>query len=76
MLISPIMNPIKTFAFAITTGNKHMYLRSIKTLVISMIVAVLASIFISFIVPFSTLTTEVMSRISPTIVDLFVALFS
>jgi uncharacterized membrane protein len=76
MLISPIMNPIKTFAFAIATGNKHMYLRSIKTLVISMFVAILASFFISFIVPFSNLTTEVMSRISPTIVDLFVALFS
>ena len=76
MLISPIMNPIKTFAFAITTWNKHMYLRSIKTLVVSMLVAILASAFISFIVPFSTLTSEVMSRISPTIVDLFVALFS
>ena len=76
MLISPIMNPIKTFAFAIATWNKHMYLRSIKILLVSMLVAILASIFISFIVPFSTLTTEVTSRISPTIVDLFVALFS
>ncbi|HRX63700.1 MAG TPA: TIGR00341 family protein [Candidatus Absconditabacterales bacterium] len=76
MLISPILNPIKTFAFAITTGNRGMYLRSIKTIFFSILVAIASSVFISFIVPFSNLTTEVTSRISPTMVDLFVALFS
>ena len=76
MLISPILNPIKAFAFAITTWNKHMYLRSIKVILISILLAILSSVFISFIVPFSSLTTEVMSRVSPTMVDLFVALFS
>ncbi len=76
MLISPILNPIKTFAFAITTGNRWMYLRSIKTIFFSILVAIASSVFISFIVPFSNLTTEVTSRISPTMVDLFVALFS
>ncbi len=76
MLISPILNPIKALAFAITTWNKHMYLRSIKVIIVSILLAILSSIFISFIVPFSSLTTEVMSRVSPTMVDLFVALFS
>lgn len=76
MLISPLLNPIKTFAFAITTGNKWMYMRSIKTLLISIIIAIISSLFISFIVPFASLTSEVMARISPTMVDLFVALFS
>lgn len=76
MLISPILNPIKAFAFAITTGNRHMYMRSIKVILISILVAIFSSVFISFIVPFSNLTSEVMARVSPTMVDLFVALFS
>jgi uncharacterized membrane protein len=76
MLISPLLDPIKAFAFAITNGHKNMYLRSVKTLFLSVVVAIVSSVFVSLIIPFSDITSEIMLRVSPTMVDLFVALFS
>ena len=76
MFISPLLYPIKSLSFAITNGHKKMYFRSIKILLLSIFVAIISSIFVSVIVPFSHITPEITSRISPTILDLFVALFS
>ncbi len=76
MLISPLLDPIKSLAFAITNGHKRMYFRSIKILLLSIVVAIISSVFVSFIVPFSHITSEIMARVSPTMIDLFVAFFS
>lgn len=76
MLISPLLDPIKTFAFAITNWHKSMYIRSIKTILLSILVAILSSVFVAFIVPFSQITSEIVARISPNMLDLFVAFFS
>ena len=76
MLISPILRPIQSFAFAITNGNKHMYIRSLNVLVVTMLVWVVVAYLITFAVPFVQITEEIASRTSPTIVDLFIALAS
>lgn len=76
MLISPLLDPIKSLAFAITNWHKNIYIRSSRTLFLSIFVAILSSIFISFVIPFSTITSEILSRVSPTIIDLLVAFFS
>ena len=76
MLIAPILAPIKAFSFAVTTGNRHIYFKALKILLLSIVVAVGSSFVITLIVPFADLTTEVMARTSPTIVDLFIALAS
>lgn len=76
MLISPILRPIQAFAFAITNGNKHMYIRSLNVLVVTMLVWVVVAYLITLTVPFVQITQEIASRTSPTIVDLFIALAS
>jgi uncharacterized membrane protein len=76
MLVSPILTPIQSFAFAIVCGKKHMYLQSMKVLLLSLLIAVTSSFLICYFVPFASLTEQVLLRGTPTVVDLVVALLS
>jgi len=76
MLIAPILEPIKSFSFAVTTGSRSIYLKAIKTLGISILVAVFVSYLVTLVVPFADVTKEILARTSPTIVDLLIALAS
>lgn len=74
MLIAPILLPIKLFSFAIATGNRHFYKKWLSVLFFSIIVAIATASTVTLLVPFATITTEITSRTSPTLVDLFIAL--
>lgn len=76
MLVSPILTPIKTFAFAIITGKRHLYLNSLKILLFSILIAIPSSFLICYFVPFSGITEQVLLRTSPTVVDWIVAILS
>jgi len=76
MLVSPILTPIKTFAFAIITWKKHLYLNSLKILLFSILIAIPSSFLICYFVPFSGITEQVLLRTSPTVVDWIVAILS
>jgi len=76
MLVSPILTPIKTFAFAIITWKKHLYLNSLKILLFSILIAIPSSFLICYFVPFSGITEQVLLRATPTVVDWIVALLS
>lgn len=74
MLISPILQPIQSFAFAVNSGHKAMYIRSLHNLVFSIVVTVLVAALITWIVPFSSITSQIVARTTPTLLDLFIAL--
>lgn len=74
MLIAPILKPIKIIAFATATGNGHMYNKGLKISIFSILVSIAIAIIITKITPLATLTPEIYSRISPTIIDLVIAL--
>lgn len=75
MLISPLMGPITGIGFAVGTFDRDLLIKAIKNLSIAVIISVLASfIFFSF-APISFDHSELDARISPGIMDLFVALF-
>lgn len=76
MLIAPILMPIKITAFAITTGNKHLYKKGLMVSLISVLLSVGIATIITQITPVATLTSEIYARISPTMIDLFIALAS
>lgn len=76
MLVSPILTPIKTFAFAIITWKKHLYLNSLKILLLSILIAIPSSFLICYLVPFSSITEQVLLRATPTVVDWIVAILS
>lgn len=76
MLVSPILTPIKTFAFAIINWKKHVYINSLKILLLSILIAIPSSFLICYLVPFSSITEQVLLRASPTVVDWIVAILS
>ena len=76
MLVSPIMTPIQTFAFAVINWKKHMYLNSVKVLFLSILIAIPSSFLICYVIPFSGITEQVLLRATPTIVDGIVAILS
>ncbi len=76
MLVSPILTPIQSFAFAITCGKKHLYMKSLKILLLSILIAIPSSFIICYFVPFAWITEQVLLRGTPTVVDFVVALLS
>jgi len=74
MLISPILQPIQSFTFAVNSGHKMMYVRSLNNLVLSVIITVFVAWLVTWLVPFSSLTSQIIARTSPTFIDLFIAL--
>lgn len=76
MLISPIMKPIIGMSFSITTGNSKLFSQSIRSIIFGSLFAVVISVLIALIVPTRALTSEIMARSQPTVIDLFIALAS
>lgn len=76
MLVSPIMTPIQSFAFAITCWKRHLYVKSLKILLLTILIAVWSSFLICYFVPFASITEQVLLRGTPTVIDFVVALLS
>lgn len=73
MLISPILQPIQSFAFAVNSGHKIMYIRSLNNLFFSVLISIFVAWLVTWMVPFATLTSQIVARTTPTILDLFIA---
>lgn len=76
MLVSPILAPIQSFAFAVTCWNKNLYMKSLKILLLSILIAIVSSFLVCYLIPFASITEQVLLRWSPTILDFVVALLS
>lgn len=74
MLIAPLMEPILGISFSSLTRNLPFVVRSTLTLVSGIILAVLLSYLLSLPFPNLSVTDEVLARIKPSLLDLFVAL--
>lgn len=74
MIIAPLTWPIFRIAYAIAAPNLKLLISGIKLLLVSIIVVLFISFLITTILPVYSFTDEVASRISPTIIDLAVAL--
>ncbi|MBD3330513.1 TIGR00341 family protein [Candidatus Peregrinibacteria bacterium] len=74
MLIAPLLRPIKALAFAITTGQPKYFWKAFLMLFLSIIFAVSTSYLVSLAVPLKIETAEILARISPNLLDLFIAI--
>lgn len=74
MLIAPILQPIKIIAFATSTGNGKLYRKWLRISWITILLIITIAWTITKITPVATLTPEIFARISPTTIDLFIAL--
>lgn len=75
MLISPLMGPIIGMGLAVGINDFELMKRSLKSyLVASVISIVTATVYFSF-TPLDGVQSELLARTSPTIYDVFIALF-
>jgi uncharacterized hydrophobic protein (TIGR00271 family) len=76
MLLAPLMQPIVSLSMAALRQESAMELTAFKTIVIGVASVLLTAALIAWMMPIAKLTTEMAGRLSPTIIDLFVAIVS
>ncbi|MDD3303259.1 MAG: TIGR00341 family protein, partial [Candidatus Gracilibacteria bacterium] len=76
MLIAPLLRPINGVSFSISKGEKFLFLYSLKILFLSIFISIFMGYLSAKIIGFSVETAEILSRVSPNILDLFIAIFS
>lgn len=75
MLISPLMGPINGMGYSIATYDWHLFRKSAKNFSFAVIVSLITSALYFAITPVNTAHSELLARTSPTIYDVFIALF-
>ncbi|MGB0165999.1 MAG: DUF389 domain-containing protein [Luteibaculum sp.] len=75
MLISPLMGPILGLGLAVATNDWETLTRSLKNFGIMILIALATSTLYFTISPLSDLTSELLNRVKPTLLDVFIAVF-
>lgn len=76
MLISPLMGPILAMGLALAAGDLYLAIKATANLVASVSLAIGLSAFIVWLLPFHSITTQILARTNPNLLDLGIALFS
>ena len=76
MLVAPLMSPIVGVGLAIVMGDARFLRLSASAVLRGVGLALIVGILVGFLQPGTDLTSEVLSRTQPTLLDLGVALFS
>ncbi|MGK7874047.1 MAG: DUF389 domain-containing protein [Xenococcaceae cyanobacterium] len=74
MIVAPLMNPILSMSFAVVTGNWTLYKRSLVTVLLGALCAILVSYWISVLLPINVVRSEIVARTSPNLIDLGIAI--
>lgn len=75
MLISPLMGPINGMGYSIATYDFELFRKSLKNFLFAITASLVASTVYFSLSPISTAYSELLSRTSPTIYDVLIALF-
>lgn len=76
MLISPLMGPILAGGLALAAADLYLGIKSLLSVVLSSVCAILFAAALVWLVPFHSPTQEILARTHPNLLDLGVALFS
>ena len=76
MLISPLMGPIMGAGLALAVGDLFLGIRAALNIVVSVAVSIAFSGFLVWLLPFHSATPEILSRTTPNLLDLGIALLS
>jgi uncharacterized hydrophobic protein (TIGR00271 family) len=74
MIIAPLMGPLLGIAFSMVMANRRLLRRSALGLTLGVLLTIVMSGLIAFFAGLTTLTPEIQARMSPTLLDLGVAL--
>ena len=76
MLIAPLLRPINWLSYAIARGGSKSFSESARCLLFSVIIPVTSAYILTKILWVYSETPEILARISPNILDFFIAAFS
>ena len=76
MVVAPLMTPLIAAGCALVRGDLSLFNKSIRAMLFGSLVALGVSLLVGTLIPNDTLTTEMVSRGRPDILDLFVGLFA
>jgi uncharacterized hydrophobic protein (TIGR00271 family) len=76
MLVAPLFSPIVAISLAIAQGNIRMLRLGIESAVKGLALAIGLATLLTLIIPVRTITPEISARITPSLLDLAVALVS
>jgi len=76
MLLAPLMQPIVSLSMGVLRQDALLEVTAARTIVLGVISVLLTGAMIASMVPIEKVTSEMAGRLSPTILDLFVAIVS
>lgn len=75
MLISPLMSPILGIGLSLGIHDKELFVKSLKNLGLATLLSLFVSATYFTVTPFGDITSELLARTSPTLLDVMVAFF-
>ncbi len=75
MLVSPLMGPLVEIGMGLVVGSPLLVVHSLLRTGLSTVVVVALSAVLTLALPYHQVTTELVARTSPTLLDLYVACF-
>ena len=76
MLVSPLMTPIIGTSLGLVVGDTKLFANSLRSVVIGTVLAIFFSALLGFLPLALEVTPEMLSRVRPTLLDLFVAVLA
>ena len=76
MLLAPLMQPIVSLSMGVLRQDEALQINGAKTIAIGVFAVLATAGLIALFIPIDRLTSEMAGRLSPTILDLFVAIVS
>ena len=76
MLLAPLMQPIVSLSMGVLRQDSALQINGVKTIAIGVFAVLVTAALIALFIPIERLTSEMAGRLSPTILDLFVAIVS
>ncbi|TDG12081.1 TIGR00341 family protein [Seongchinamella unica] len=76
MILAPLMAPIISFSMGLARSHAGLIRGSLKTLTIGIAWGLGCAVLLAWVMPFDIATEEMRSRMSPTLLDLYIAVIS
>jgi uncharacterized hydrophobic protein (TIGR00271 family) len=76
MILAPLMAPIISLAMGLARTELSLIRNSVRTLSVGIAAGLSCAIFVAWMMPFEHLTNEMQARLSPTLLDLSIAVIS
>ena len=76
MLLAPLMTPMVSMGLALAQANPRLGRQSLKTVVVGLLITLAIGLLTAMVTPGSEVTTQVLARGDPNILDLLIAVFS